>query len=120
MTRPVSGSRPSVYRPYQRPYFCLRRLPSPFALRFAMVLIPPSQQHNIPQKEENSQANGAELTGYYHLPFLCFQHIISRSARKALSLFYAAQDLRTQAGKGVPSPNASTAAAKKAGTAWEH
>ena len=35
-------------------------------------------------------------------------------------MFYAAQDLRTPAGKGVPSPDAPTASAKKAGTDWEH
>ena len=35
-------------------------------------------------------------------------------------MFYAAQDLRIRAGKDVLSPNAPTASAKKAGTAWEH
>ena len=35
-------------------------------------------------------------------------------------MFYAAQDLRTPAGKDASSPNAPTAPVKKAGIGWEH
>ena len=37
---PVSGSRPTVYRPSQRPSFRLRMFPSPFARLFGMVAAP--------------------------------------------------------------------------------
>ena len=40
MALPVSGPRPTVYRPSQRPSLRFRMLPSPFARRFGMVSAP--------------------------------------------------------------------------------
>ena len=40
MALPVSGSRPTVYRPSQRPSLRFRMFPSPFARRFCMVSAP--------------------------------------------------------------------------------
>ena len=40
MAFPVSESRPTVYRPSQRPSFRLRMFPSPFARLFGMVSAP--------------------------------------------------------------------------------
>ena len=40
MALPVSGSRPTVYRPSQRPSFRLRMFPSPFARLFGMISAP--------------------------------------------------------------------------------
>ena len=40
MAFPVSESRPTVYRPSQRPSLRFRMLPSPFARRFGMVSAP--------------------------------------------------------------------------------
>ena len=40
MALPVSGSRPTVYRPSQRPSFRFRMFPSPFARLFGMISAP--------------------------------------------------------------------------------
>ena len=103
MALPVSGSRPAVYRPPSgRPSAC-----GGFPPRWLFVLpycSPPLQQHNIPQKGRNSQANGAELTEHYHLPFLSYSVSFSIQRERPYLLFYAAQYLRTLAGGGCSQP----------------
>ena len=58
--------------PFPSAIFPLAEVTLPVGPSFCHGLLPPLQQHNIPQKRRNSQANDAELTEHYHLPFLCY------------------------------------------------
>src|SRR5699024_10117972 len=58
--------------PFPSAIFPLAEVTLPVGPSFCHGLLPPLQQHNIPQKGRNSQADGAELTEHYHLPFLCY------------------------------------------------
>ena len=83
MAFPVSESRPTVYRPSQRPSFRLRMFPSPFARLFGMV--------SAPFATNNTVIKGTKLpesrTVIRKLSF-------APRSRAALSLTIAAQFLR--------------------------
>ena len=83
MALPISGSRPTVYRPSQRPSLRFRMLPSPFARRFGMV--------SAPFATNNTVTKGTKLpksrTVIRKLSF-------APRSRAALSLAIAAQFLR--------------------------
>ena len=59
----------------------------PVGPSFCHGLLPPLQQHSIPQKGRNSQANDAELTEHYHLPFLCYSVSFSVQREKPYLCF---------------------------------
>ena len=61
MALPVSGSRPTVYRPSHRPSFRLRILPSPFARRFGMVSASFVTAHNTANGREKLSQNGTVI-----------------------------------------------------------
>ena len=57
MNFPVAGSRPTVYRPSQRPSFRLRMFPSPFARRFAILHRLPFSDTTYRRREKIARAS---------------------------------------------------------------
>ena len=68
----------------------------------------------------NSQADGAELTEHYHLPFLSYSVSFSIQRERPYLCFMRRRICVPWPEEVVPSPSAPTVSAKKAGTAWEH
>ena len=83
MTFPVSGSRPTVYRPSQRPSFRFRMLPSPFARLFGIKSAPFTTNNTVTNRGKLPES-GTVIRKLSFAP----------RSRAALSLTIAAQFLR--------------------------
>ena len=76
MAFPVSESRPTVYRPSQRPSLRFRMFPSPFARRFGMVSAPfANEQYRNQQRKATQKRNSYQKVIICSigatLPYLC-------------------------------------------------
>ena len=87
MAFPVSGSRPTVYRPSQRPSFRLRMFPSPFARLFGIKSTPFANE-----QYRNQEGKATRKRNSYQKVIICL------AVTSALSLSMATQFLRCRGG----------------------